>query len=260
MAEVLDGKVAVVTGGGSGIGRASSVALAAAGATVVVADLDLDAATAVVDEIHRGGGTAAAAEVDVAVADSCAALITGVVDAHGGLDILHANAGIAGLHVDGPTASLTIEQWDRMIAINLSGVFYCCHFAIPALTERGGGSIITTASSMATVPLGLTDAYAASKGGVALLTKSMCANVGPLGIRVNAIAPGYVDTPMNAMIWGHDATRDAFDRGHAMGLQTAEEIADVVVFLASDASRSLTGAVITCDRGWTSFKTPDLGG
>jgi NAD(P)-dependent dehydrogenase (short-subunit alcohol dehydrogenase family) len=172
--------------------------------------------------------------------------------------VLHANAGVSGLDVDGPTAAITPEQWDRLIAINLSGVFYSCHYAIPAIATVGGGSIITTASSMATVPLGLVDAYAASKGGVAMLTKSMCANVGGLGIRVNAIAPGYVDTPMNAAIWSDDTTRDAFAKGHATGLQSADEIGDVVVFLASDASRSLTGALITCDRGWTSFKSPDL--
>ena len=110
---------------------------------------------------------------------------------------------------------------------------------------------------MATLPLGGLDGYAASKGGVAMLTKSMAAGCGPLGIRVNAIGPGYVDTPMNEMIFGNADLAAAFASGHADGkLQTSEEIGDLVVFLASDASRSLNGALITCDRGWTSFKRP----
>ena len=126
------------------------------------------------------------------------------------------------------------------------------------MAKHGGGSIINTASSMAHLPLGGIDGYAASKGGVALLTKSLAPNAGRLGIRVNAISPGYVDTPMNALIWGNDAVKHAFDLGHATGLQEPAEIAEVVVFLASDASRSLTGAVLNCDRGWTAFKQPDV--
>jgi NAD(P)-dependent dehydrogenase (short-subunit alcohol dehydrogenase family) len=126
------------------------------------------------------------------------------------------------------------------------------------MAKAGGGAIINTASSMAHLPLGGLDGYAASKGGVALLTKSMAVGCGLLNIRVNAISPGYVDTPMNAVIWQSDEMKQAFAKGHITGLQTPEEIADVVVFLASDESRSLTGAVLNCDRGWTAFKQPDL--
>jgi NAD(P)-dependent dehydrogenase (short-subunit alcohol dehydrogenase family) len=111
---------------------------------------------------------------------------------------------------------------------------------------------------MSTVPLGGMDAYAASKAGVVGLVKSASVGAARLNVRINAIAPGYVDTPMNELIWGNDEVKEAFALGHATGLQTAEEIADIVVFLASDASRSLTGALLTCDRGWTSFKQPDL--
>lgn len=258
MSGVLDGKVALVTGGASGIGRASCLALAEAGASVVVADLHLPAAEEVTAAIEAQGGQALAVAADVSVASQCEGMVAAAVDRFGALHVVHANAGIAGMDVDGPTATLSVEQWDRLIAINLSGVFYTCHFALPALEAAGGGSIITTASSMSTVPLGLTDAYAAAKGGVAMLTKSMCLTAGAKGIRVNAIGPGYVDTPMNAVIWGTDAVREGFAQGHATGLQSPEEIADVVVFLASDASRSLTGALITCDRGWTAFKAPEV--
>ena len=254
----LEGKVAIVTGGGSGLGRASAAALAAAGARVMVGDVDDAGAAETVAAITSAGGEARAHHVDVAIADECGELVNATVDQFGALHILHNNAGVAWPGRDGFAPDVDPEQWDRVIAINLSGTFYCCHFAVPEMVKCGGGSIINTASSMAHVPLGGLDGYAASKGGVALLTKSMSPSAGKLGIRVNAISPGYVDTPMNEVIWGNDTIKHAFDLGHATGLQDAAEIADVVVFLASDASRSLTGAVLNCDRGWTAFKQPDL--
>jgi NAD(P)-dependent dehydrogenase (short-subunit alcohol dehydrogenase family) len=254
----LEAKVAVVTGAGSGLGRASSLALAGEGARVVVSDLDVDGGRATVEQITDGGGEAVFVEADVADEQACDALMAGAVEAFGGLHVLHNNAGIALPMADGFTPDVTPEIWDKVIAINLSGTFYCAHHAIPRMAESGGGSIINTASSMAHLPLGGLDGYAASKGGVMQLTKSMSVGCGPLGIRVNGISPGYVDTPMNAMIWGSDDLREGFALGHATGLQTAEEIADVVVFLASDESRSLTGAVLNCDRGWTAFKAPEL--
>src|SRR5690606_5168526 len=162
----------------------------------------------------------------------CGALMGHAVDRYGALHVLHNNAGIALPLADGFAPQVEPEVWDKVISVNLSGTFYCAHHAIPLIAEAGGGSIVNTASSMAHVPLGGLDGYAASKGGVAVLTKSMAVGCGPLGIRVNAISPGYVDTPMNALIWGSDSLREAFARGHATGLQTADEIADVVVFLA----------------------------
>ncbi|MGZ4712417.1 MAG: SDR family NAD(P)-dependent oxidoreductase [Acidimicrobiia bacterium] len=254
----LTGKVAIVTGAGSGLGRASAVALAAAGAQVMVGDVDEAGAAETVAEIERAGGAAAAIHCDVADADECGALIDAAVATYGRLDVLHNNAGVAWPGRDGFAPAVDPADWDRVIGINLSGTFYCCHHAIPVMAETGGGSIVNTASSMAHLPLGGLDGYAASKGGVALLTKSMAPGAGRLGIRVNAISPGYVDTPMNSLIWGNDDVKHAFDLGHATGLQDASEIADVVVFLASEASRSLTGAVLNCDRGWTAFKQPDL--
>ncbi len=254
----LDGKVAIVTGAGSGLGRASAQALAAAGARVAVGDVDDAGATETVELITGAGGTAFAHHVDVSVPSECQALVQATVDNYGGVNVLHNNAGVAWPGRDGFAPDMDPATWDRIIAINLSGTFYCCHFAIPEMVRAGGGSIINTASSMAHLPLGGLDGYAASKGGVALLTKSMAPSAGRSGIRVNAISPGYVDTPMNEMIWGNDAVKHAFDLGHATGLQDAEEIADIVVFLASEVSRSLTGAVLNCDRGWTAFKQPDL--
>jgi len=254
----LDGKVAIVTGGGSGLGRASAVALAGAGARVIVADVDDDGAAETVATITAGGGEAIVHHADVAVATECEALVAHAVEAFGRVHVLHNNAGVAWPGRDGFAPDVDPETWDRVIAINLSGTFYCCHFAVPAMAASGGGSIVNTASSMAHLPLGGLDGYAASKGGVALLTKSMAPSAGAHGIRVNAISPGYVDTPMNALIWGNETVKHAFEVGHATGLQDPDEIAAVVVFLASDASRSLTGAVLTCDRGWTAFKQPEL--
>jgi NAD(P)-dependent dehydrogenase (short-subunit alcohol dehydrogenase family) len=254
----LDGKDAIVTGGGSGLGRASATALAAAGARVVVGDVDTEGAAATVAAIVDTGGEAIAHPVDVSDATQCGTLVAAAVEQFGRLDVLHNNAGVALVGQDGFAPDVDPAAWDRVIGINLSGTFYCCHHAIPELAKHGGGSIVNTASSMAHLPLGGMDGYAASKGGVALLTRSLAPTAGRLGIRVNAISPGYVDTPMNAMIWGNDTIKHSFDLGHATGLQDADEIADVVVFLASDASRSLTGAILNCDRGWTAFKQPDL--
>jgi NAD(P)-dependent dehydrogenase (short-subunit alcohol dehydrogenase family) len=185
-------------------------------------------------------------------------MVRAAIDAFGALHILYNNAGIALPFQDGFTPAIEPEVWDRVIRVNLSSVFYCCKYAIPEIAKAGGGSIINTASSMAHLPLGGLDGYAASKGGVALLTKSMAAGCGTMNIRVNAISPGYVDTPMNAMIFGSDELKQGFAKGHATGLQTPEEIAELVVFLASDAARSLTGAVLNCDRGWTAFKQPEM--
>lgn len=252
----LEGKVAVVTGAGSGIGRASAGALAAEGATVVVSDIDKPAGAATVEAIEASGGRAAFIAADVGEHADCDALVAQTVADHGRLDILHANAGISLPFADGFTALIDPEAWDRVIRINLTGVFSCCRAAIPAMAAGGGGSIITTASSMATLPLGGMDAYAASKGGVALLTRSMAASAGQLGIRVNAICPGYVDTPLTSIITDDQSVRAAFARDHATGYQTPEEIGAVVAFLASDDARAFTGAVLTCDGGWTAFKRP----
>ena len=254
----LDGRIAIVTGAGSGLGRAGALALARAGARVVVSDINNDNGAATAAAINSAQGQARFIAADVGEPAQCEQLVRETVAAYGALHILYNNAGIALPFDDGFTPRIDPAVWDRVIRVNLSSVFYCSHYAIPEMAKAGGGSIINTASSMAHLPLGGLDGYAASKGGVALLTKSMAPGCGMLNIRVNAISPGYVDTPMNAVIWQSDEMKAAFAKGHATGLQTPEEIAEVVVFLASDAARSLTGAVLNCDRGWTAFKQPDL--
>jgi len=234
------------------------VALAAAGARVLASDLDEAGLQETAALIAARGGQARVLVADAGSAADAARTVQAAVDAFGALHVLYNNAGVAWPGRDGFAPMVEAEVWDAVIRINLSSVFYHARCAIPEIARAGGGAIINTASSMAHLPLGGLDGYAASKGGVALLTKSLAVGCGPMNIRVNAISPGYVDTPMNALIFGSDAFREGFAKGHATGLQTPEEIADVVVFLASDASRSLTGAVLNCDRGWTAFKQPDV--
>lgn len=240
------GKIALVTGAAGGIGAAIVRQLRAEGARVAVADRDVSAVEA--DALLPGN------LLDAAYADG---LPQAAHDALGGLDIVVNNAGVI---TRGKVTETSDADWDLSVGVNVQAPFRVSRAAIPLLAARGGGAIVNTASSMARLPLGVLDGYAASKGGVALLTQSMAPGCGRLGIRVNAICPGYVDTPMNAPIWGNETLKEGFARGHATGLQTPEEIADLVVFLASDASRSLTGAVLACDRGWTAFKQPPVGG
>jgi NAD(P)-dependent dehydrogenase (short-subunit alcohol dehydrogenase family) len=252
----LENRIVVITGAGSGLGRAGALAFAREGARVVVSDLDPERGAETVELLHAEGLDGRFVRADVSQGAEAKALVDTTVAALGGLDVLYNNAGIAPVGRDGFTPHIAEDDWDWIVRVNLTSVFLCCKYAIPAMAQRPGAAIVNTASSMAVQPLGMTDAYAASKAGVAGLTKSLALRCGQLGIRVNAICPGYVDTPMNALIFGNDTFRDAFAQEHAMGLQPPEEIARCAVFLASDDASSLTGAVITCDRGWTAFKRP----
>jgi NAD(P)-dependent dehydrogenase (short-subunit alcohol dehydrogenase family) len=252
----LAGRIAVITGAGSGIGRAGALAFAREGARVVVNDLDVERGEETLALVRGAGGDAVFLAADVSRPDQAKAMIDEAARRMGGLDVLYNNAGIAPIGRDNFTPFIAEEDWDWIIRVNLTSVFLCSKYAIPLMAHRSGAAIVNMASSMAILPAGLTDAYAASKGAVATLTRSMAPGCALMGIRVNALAPGYVDTALTAVIFGDESLRTAFAKEHATGLQSAEEVAELAVFLASDDAVSLTGAVLTCDRGWTAFKRP----
>ncbi len=255
----LDGKVALVVGGASGIGQAAAQALAAHGAHVVCADLNLEGARATADEITRDGGRAEAAQVDVVREDSVRALVSGVTARHASLDVAVATPGI---NVRKPVLEYTAEDLDRVLGVNLKGTFYVLREAGRVMAPQGSGSIIALASIRAQVVEAGQSAYAATKAGIVQIVRTLAAELGPRGVRVNALAPGVVDTPLTRPItrtpdWYHAyAARSALGRWAA-----AAEMGGPIVFLASDAASYVTGSVLVVDGGWTAIDgrfTPPL--
>jgi NAD(P)-dependent dehydrogenase (short-subunit alcohol dehydrogenase family) len=246
---LLHNKVAIVTGGGSGIGEATALLFAAEGAQVVVADIRLDAARATTAAITAAGGTAVAVPADVTQANDVQAMIQTAVHTYGGLDILFNNAGIG---VQGNAVELTEAMWDRVVALNLTGVFLGCKYAIPEMIKRGGGSIINTASIMGLVGGSLSAVYPATKGGVVLLTKNAALDYAQHNIRVNCVCPGHIETPLLQRLLDNPAQREQLLRQYPMGrLGQAREIAQGVLFLASDEASFVTGSALVLDGGYT---------
>ncbi|HEU4428617.1 MAG TPA: SDR family NAD(P)-dependent oxidoreductase [Myxococcota bacterium] len=248
----LAGRVAIVTGGGSGIGRASALALAREGAAVVVADLSEERAGFVAAEIASAGGRAHAQPVDVAEEASVVAMVDAAVTRFGGLDVLHNNAAATDWSVlggDGELAELELAIWERTLAVNLRGVLLGCKHAIPRLLARGGGSIVNTSSASGSTGDLVRTAYGVSKAGVDGLTRYVATQYGKRGIRCNAIAPGVIETP--ALRQNVPPEQVAlFERHHLTPrLGTPEDIANAVVFLASDDAAFITGQIISVDGG-----------
>ncbi|RIK41729.1 MAG: short-chain dehydrogenase [Chloroflexi bacterium] len=253
MAGRLEGRVAVITGGGSGIGAASARAFAAEGAQVVVADINADAAHAVANDLHIAGSVAIAVPTDVAEANQVQQLLAVAAERFGRLDVLFANAGI-GLH--GTVVELPLEHFDRLIAVNLRGPFLCAKYGVPLLAQSGGGSIIFTASELALVGSPENPVYCATKAGLIGMARAMALDHAAQGIRVNCICPGAVYTPMLAASFAvaPDPAEDEADIIRRMPLGrigTAEEIAKAALFLASDDSAFMTGTALVVDGGWT---------
>lgn len=241
----LDGKVAVVTGGASGIGQAIAGRCAAEGARVIVADI-VDATP--ISEAARRGQELLFRRTDVALAAEVSDLMRWTVAEHGRLDVLVAAAGIGG--GSRATADYPEDEFDRVIAINLKGVFLCMKYAIAAMLRSGGGAIVNIASVMGLVGLPMTPAYSAAKGGVVQLTKVAALEYAGRNIRVNCICPGMIDTPMVQRI-PEDARQQFLARQPISRLGSADEIAAAAVFLASDASSFTTGAALVVDGGFT---------
>lgn len=249
----LKGKACIVTGGGSGIGRATSQLFAREGAALAIVDKNKAAAEAVRNECASLGAEARAIAADVSKSADAARMVDETVRAFGRLDVLINNAGygIAGTVLD------TDEQaWDDLMATNVRGVFLCAKFAIPAMKANGGGVIVNTASTVASIGIPNRAAYVASKGAVAALTRAIAVDHVADGIRCNAVAPGTIDSPYFREILGRSADaaglRRQLEQRQLMGrLGTPEEIAAAILFLASDESRFATGSVLTMDGGWT---------
>jgi NAD(P)-dependent dehydrogenase (short-subunit alcohol dehydrogenase family) len=251
----FEGKVAIVTGGGSGIGRATARLLASEGAAVTVADVRAESADAVVREIAAAGGTARVQVVDVADADAVASMVSETVAAFGGLDILHNNAAALDQNArDQDVVSMDLETWRRVIEVNLTGPMLGCRFAIPAMLERGAGSIVNTASAAAFYGGTSLLAYSTSKAGLVALTRNVATAYGERGIRCNAVAPGVVVArEAQEALGGPMGERlRRYTTSHLTGrLGYPEEIARAVAFLASDEASFITGETLRVDGGFT---------
>jgi NAD(P)-dependent dehydrogenase (short-subunit alcohol dehydrogenase family) len=249
----LKDKVALVTGGTSGIGRATALLFAGEGAQVAITGRNEARGRSVVEEIEEAGGRAVFLRSDVRFAADCQRAVEETLHAFGGLDILFNNAGI---YYPNTVPDSSEEEWDLTIDICLKGTYLMSKFALPGMIAQGRGVIVNNASGWGLVGGGEAAAYCAAKGGVVLLTKAMAIDHGPQGIRVNCVCPGDVDTPMlpddarqRGMKW-EDYLAAASDRPLGR-IGTPEEIARAVLFLASDDASFVTGAILAVDGGGT---------
>ena len=244
---LLKDKIAIVTGGGSGIGEASAIRFAREGAAVIVADMRLRKAEAVANRINEEGGHAAAIEVDVSVSESVEDLVDRTVSEYGQLDVMFNNAGTLR---PGTVIDLELDDWDLVMGVNVRSVFLGGKFAIPAMLSSGGGSIINTASISGLHGDGGVVAYAASKAAVINLTRAMSTDHASDGIRVNAICPGTIETPPVMRMMEDSTALEVNLRAHAIGrLGRPDEIASAALWLASDESSFVSGEAIVVDGG-----------
>ena len=246
----LEGKVALITGAGTGIGRATAQLMAGEGAKVVVAELNAAAGEQTAQLIHQAGGNAIAIATDVTDPDSIKAAVDKAVQHYGALHILHNNAG-GSTNVDNTVVDAPIEEFWRVIKLDLFGTFLGCRFGIPAIIASGGGSVINMSSNVALMGVPGRDCYTAAKGGVSSMTRSMAVEFAPNKVRVNAIAPSATMTErVRALVAGNPALGRLAD-SHLVGLIEPTDIANMAVFLASEESRMVTGHIYPVDSGVT---------
>lgn len=255
----LEGKVALITGGASGMGKVASQLFSREGAKVVLTDVADDAGAATAAEIEAGGGEALYVHADVSKESDARAMIEAAVDRFGRLDILYNNAGVM-LNDDGSVDTTDESVWDTTLAINVKGVAFGCKFGVPAMIASGGGSIINVASFVAWLGAATSQtAYTASKGAVLAMTREIAVEYARKGIRCNALCPGPIDTPLLAELLSDPARRQRRLVHIPMGrLGQAEELAKAALFLASDDSSFMTGASLIVDGGITAaYVTPE---
>ena len=243
----IDGSVALVTGAAGGIGRCISARLAAAGAALALVDIDRAGAEALLAELGAKGVAIAA---DLSTPEDVTAAVRAAEDQLGPLDILVNNAGISGVGPPKATVDTPLEEWEKTLAINVTAPFLFCQAVIPGMVARGRGAIVNIASMAGILCLPGRVSYAASKAALISLTKTLAVECGPAGVRLNAVCPGWVDTPFIAARMAHPELRAQAEAMVPIGrVATPDEIADVVLFLMSPAARYMTGAAVAVDGG-----------
>lgn len=251
----LDGRVAVITGAGSGLGRATAVLFAQRGARIVAVDLVPEAGTATLDLLDGAGHLAL--DGDVAGQDSVDSVMAAVTGRYDRIDVVVNCAGIA----EGKSATLDQElaHWQRIIDVNLTGSYLVCQAAARAMRSSGGGVILNLSSIAGVIGLPRRTAYSASKGAVSMMTKVLASEWAPYGIRVNAVAPGYIRTPLTERLMAEGRLDvDAILRRSPTGsMGTAEDVAEALAFLASDQARFITGVVLPVDGAYTVYGAPE---
>lgn len=250
---ILRGKSVLVTGGGSGIGRATCIAMAREGARLAIADLSMENAQATVRMVHEAGAEAIAIQADVTRSVDVQTMVAATLSAYGRIDCAFNNAGISASQVGAGgqrTGDISEEAWDRLINVNLKSVWLCMAHELSAMERTGGGAIVNTASIAGMVGLKGAHAYVAAKHGVVGLTKAAAMDHAAAGVRINAVCPGYTDTPLRANTWV-SPDRPVLTRPAMARTGQPHEIAEAVVWLCSDHASFVTGTTLAVDGGFT---------